>query len=178
MIEFKAREPQPNLEAIVNRATHACGEVFLVLETVKAHHRDGSPRVVAPRGTFRSNRRAEREVSSAPSIMQRMGTGCQVRSETQTLNTQHRLAGMIAGRRWFRCGPSNPRRRLVCAGRARFNVTRLSCGLTEPQLLRPERVYSPFKTFIASRRAAGAMSLNRRLKTRLELTMGDARSHP
>ena len=49
-----------------------------------------------------------------------------------------------------------------------FNVARLSRGLTEPQLLRTERVYSPFaKTFLASRDedfATGSNVGGRRLK--------------
>jgi hypothetical protein len=50
-------------------------------------------------------------------------------------------------------------------------VTRLSRGLTEPQLLRTGRVYSPFaRTFLASRDEDFATASNvgdRRLKKRL-----------
>jgi hypothetical protein len=58
----------------------------------------------------------------------------------------------------------------------KFNMTRLSRGLTEPQLLRTERVYSPFaKTFLASRDeefATGSNVGGRRLKKDSEPTNG------
>ena len=65
-----------------------------------------------------------------------------------------------------------------------FNVTRLSRGLTEPQLLRTGRVYSPFaKTFLASRDedfATGSNVGGRRFeKETPNQPIGDAkRSHP
>src|SRR6267143_2631006 len=69
----------------------------------------------------------------------------------QTRNAQHRLAEYD---RWaaLRAGPSNPRRRLVGAGHAKVQRDASIPWLDGPQLLRTERVYSPFaKTFLVSR---------------------------
>ena len=103
----------------------------------------------------------------------------------QTLNAQHRLAEYD---RWAALvwvpGPQIPDVAWSALAMPRFNVTRLSRDLTEPQLLRTERVHSPFAQDIPciARRRFCDREQRRRPAIEKEISnqpMGDAkRSHP